>query len=110
MKWKLPPNVHGYINRHGKAVFYYRIPGSPKVRLRGHPGSDEFMLAYDLAKAGERPKVELGAGRTKPGTVNAAVVSYYQSPSGRTCRKFAEDAPRHPRKIPARLTVKNAWP
>lgn len=79
MKWKLPPNVHGYINRHGKAVFYYRVPGSPKVRLRGHPGSDEFMLAYDLAKAGERPKVELGAGRTKPGTVNAALVSYYQS-------------------------------
>lgn len=79
MKWKLPPNVHGYINRHGKAVFYYRVPGSPKVRLRGHPGSDEFMLAYDLAKAGDRPKVELGAGRTKPGSVNAALVSYYQS-------------------------------
>ncbi|MDR6306389.1 hypothetical protein GGQ85_004120 [Nitrobacter vulgaris] len=79
MKWKLPPSVHGYINRHGKAVFYYRVPGSPKVRLRGHPGSDEFMLAYDLAKAGDRPKVELGSGRTKPGTVNAALVSYYQS-------------------------------
>lgn len=79
MKWKLPPNVHGYINRHGKAVFYYRVPGSPKVRLRGHPGSDEFMLAYDLARAGDRPKVELGSGRTKPGTVNAALVSYYQS-------------------------------
>ncbi|MCE3257599.1 MAG: hypothetical protein K0Q64_1682 [Nitrobacter vulgaris] len=62
MKWKLPPNVHGYINRHGKAVFYYRVPGSPNVRLRGHPGSDEFMLAYDLAKAGDRPKVEMGAG------------------------------------------------
>jgi site-specific recombinase XerD len=79
MKWKLPPNVHGYLNRHGKAVFYYRVPGAKKVRLRGHPGSDEFMRAYDLAKAGERPKVEIGAGRTKPGTVNAALVSYYQS-------------------------------
>lgn len=79
MKWKLPPNVHGYINRHGKAVFYYRVPGVKKVRLRGHPGSDEFMRAYDLAKAGESPKVEIGANRTKPGTVNAALVSYYQS-------------------------------
>lgn len=79
VKWKLPPNVHGYINRHGRAVFYYRVPGAKKVRLRGHPGSDEFMRAYDLAKAGERPKVELGASRTKPGTVNAALVSYYGS-------------------------------
>jgi integrase len=79
VKWKLPPNVHGYLNQHGKAVFYYRVPGAPKVRLRGHPGSDEFMQAYDLAKAGERPKIELGAGRTKPGSVNAALVSYYQS-------------------------------
>jgi site-specific recombinase XerD len=79
MKWKLPPNVHGYINRHGKAVFYYRVPGAKKVRLREHPGSDEFMRAYDLAKAGERPKTEIGASRTKPGTVNAALVSYYQS-------------------------------
>ncbi|PAY05430.1 hypothetical protein CK489_29035 [Bradyrhizobium sp. UFLA03-84] len=78
MRWKLPPNVHGYVNRHGKAVFYFRRPGAPKVRLRGHPGSTEFMEAYDAAKGG-RQQVELGASRTKPGTVNAAIVSYYQS-------------------------------
>jgi site-specific recombinase XerD len=79
MKWRLPPNVHGYNNRHGSAVFYYRVPGSPKIRLRGHPGSDEFMRAYDAAKAGEGLNTEIGANRTKPGTVNAALVSYYQS-------------------------------
>jgi len=79
MKWKLPPNVHGYINRHGKAVFYFRVPGAPKIRLHGHPGSDEFMRAYDAAKAGEAPKLEIGASRTKPGTVNAALISYYSS-------------------------------
>jgi integrase len=77
MRWKLPPNVHGYVNRHGKAVFYFRRPGAPKVRLRGHPGSAEFMEAYDAAKGG-RP-AELGASRTVPGTVNAALVSYYKS-------------------------------
>lgn len=79
MKWKLPPNVHGYVNRHGNAVFYYRRPGAKKIRLRGHPGSDEFMRAYDVAKAGGSPVVEIGANRTKPGTVNAALISYYQS-------------------------------
>lgn len=79
MKWKLPANVHGYINRHGKAVFYYRVPGAKKVRLRGHPGSDEFMHAYDVAKAGGSPAMQLGANRTKPGTVNAALIGYYQS-------------------------------
>lgn len=79
MKWKLPPNVHGYINRHNKAVFYYRVPGAKKVRLRGHPGSDEFMRAYDVAKAGGSPAIEIGASRTKPGTVNAALISYYNA-------------------------------
>ena len=79
VKWKLPPKTHGYINRHGDAVFYYRVPGAKKVRLRGHPGSDEFMTAYNLAKAGERPKIEIGASRTAPGTVNAALIAYYQS-------------------------------
>jgi site-specific recombinase XerD len=79
MKWKLPDYVHGYINRHGKPVFYFRLPGQPKVRLRGHPGSPEFMETYEAAKGGEPVKPELGAGRTIPGTVNAALVSYYQS-------------------------------
>lgn len=78
MRWKLPPRIHHYINRHGKPVFYYREPGRPKVRLRGHPGSPDFMAEYDAASVGE-PKSTLGASRTVPGTVNAALVSYYQS-------------------------------
>jgi hypothetical protein len=79
MKWKLPPNVHGYINRHGQAVFYLRRPGAPKIRLRGHPGSPEFMAAYEAAKSELPTRPEIGAGRTVPGTVNAALVSYYGS-------------------------------
>jgi integrase len=78
MRWKLPPNVHGYINRHGKAVFYFRRPGAPKIRLRDHPGSAAFIEAYDAAKGGRQP-LGIGASRTKPGTVNAAIVGYYQS-------------------------------
>ena len=80
MRWRLPDNVHGYINRHGKAVFYLRLPGAKKIRLRAHPGSPEFMTAYEAARAGKESPA-LGAGRTIPGTVNAAIVGYYQSSS-----------------------------
>ena len=36
------------------------------------------MAAYEIAKAGGGPRPEIGASRTVPGTVNAALVSYYQ--------------------------------
>lgn len=79
MKWKLPPSVHGYVNRHGKAVFYLRRLGQPKIRLRGFPGSPEFLAGYETARAGEQVTPSIGAGRTLLGTVNAALVSYYLS-------------------------------
>ena len=37
------------------------------------------MAAYQAALAGEAPRVEVGASRTKPGTVNAVVISYFNS-------------------------------
>ncbi len=37
------------------------------------------MAAYEAAKAGEASPLSIGAGRTLPGTVNAALVGYYQS-------------------------------
>jgi hypothetical protein len=49
------------------------------VRLPGLPWSPEFMEAYEAAKGGRSATIEIGASRTIPGTVNAAVVSYYQS-------------------------------
>ena len=71
--------VHEYRDRHGKLRRYFRRPGFKQVALPGLPGSDEFMTAYQLALAGQPPRVEIGAGRTKPGTVNAAIVGYYNS-------------------------------
>jgi integrase len=40
-----------------------------------------FMEAYHAALAGEAapPRLDIGAGRTQPGTINAAVVSYFNS-------------------------------
>jgi hypothetical protein len=82
MKRKNPPQIHEYINRHGKVMFYYRRPGQKKVRLKVDggvlPWSPAFMEAYEQAKREGAP-LELGGGRTLPGTVNASIVGYYQS-------------------------------
>jgi hypothetical protein len=68
--------IHEY-NRRGKPYYYFRRRGFKQVRLPGLPGSDEFMAAYQEALSSSQPK-EIGANRTKPGTVNAAIVGYYQ--------------------------------
>lgn len=74
-------HIHEYRDRHGKVRRYVRLPGRQKVPLPGAPGTEAFMAAYEAALAGEAlsQNVEIGAGRTKPGTVNAAVVSYFNS-------------------------------
>jgi len=79
MKRRNPRHVHEYTDRHGKARYYLRRPGVPKVPLPGLPWSPEFMAAYEAAMAGEAKRPQIGASRTLPGTVNSALVSYYQS-------------------------------
>jgi integrase len=69
--------VHEYRDRHGKLRRYFRRPGFKQISLPGLPGSDDFMAAYQLALAGQPQQI--GASRTKPGTVNAAIVGYYTS-------------------------------
>jgi integrase len=78
--------VHAYTDVRGKLRRYFRRPGFKKIVLPGLPGSTEFMAAYEQALAG-LPRKEIGADRTRPGTVNAAIVGYYQ------CLAFRELAP-----------------
>ena len=42
------------VDRHGNVRCYVRLPGKRKVRIRGLPGSDEFMNAYHAALTGVR--------------------------------------------------------
>jgi integrase/recombinase XerD len=37
------------VDRHGNVRSYVRLAGKPKVRIRGLPGSEEFMAAYQAA-------------------------------------------------------------
>jgi integrase len=76
---KLPLQyVHEYRDRHGKLRRYFRRQGK-KTPLPGLPGSVEFMTAYQTALSGADRSADVGASRTKPGSVNAVVIGYYQS-------------------------------
>jgi hypothetical protein len=76
---KLPHYVKHYIDRNGKARFYYRRAGVKEVPLPGLPWSPEFMQAWEKAHAAYKAAdaVILGASRTVAGTVNAGLVAYY---------------------------------
>ena len=79
MKRRHPKYTHGFIDHDGKPRFYLRMPGRKLVPLPGLPWSPEFMEARERALQGDWTAPEMGASRTKVGTVNAAIVSYYQS-------------------------------
>jgi integrase len=70
--------IQAWVDREGRPFHYFRRPGFPRVRLPGLPGSPEFMSAYQAALA--VPARPIGATRTKPGSLNAALVLYYKSP------------------------------
>lgn len=42
-------------DRHGTVRYYFRRPGKPKTRLRGLPGSEEFLAAYKAALGEQGP-------------------------------------------------------
>lgn len=76
---KLPKYTQAFVDRHGKARFYFRKAGQKQVPLPGLPWSPQFMTAYEAALEGQGRRMEIGASRTKPGTINALVVSYFNS-------------------------------
>lgn len=66
-------------DRHGNLRLYFRRPGAKKIRLRGLPGSDEFMEAYRAAVNGktiERRRVT----PIKPGSFRSVCTAYCGSP------------------------------
>jgi integrase len=72
--------IHAFRDRHGKTRHYFRRPGFKPAPLPGLPGSAEFLAAYQAALAGESaPRIEIGAARSKSGSVAAAVALYFGS-------------------------------
>src|SRR5262245_20534149 len=76
----LPKHCSWNVDRHGKRRVRFRKSGF-STYIIGIPWSAEFMEAYGRALAGITAQTgNIGANRTIPGSVNALIVGYYQSP------------------------------
>ena len=73
---KLPRYVQGFVVE-GRAYHYLRRAGSTRVPLPGLPWSPPFMAAYQAALDAAPPLI--GATRTRPGSLDAALALYYPS-------------------------------
>lgn len=71
--------VHEYCDRHGKVRRYFRKRGFGQITFPGLPGSEEFMAAYQEALDGQLPRMSIGAGRSKQGSIDALIASYLAS-------------------------------
>jgi integrase len=90
--------VQAWVDGDGRAHHYFRRAGFPRVRLPGVPGSPEFNRIYEAA-LGSTPD-PVGASRSKPGSVAAAIASYFASsafgkdlkPDTQAVRRFVLEA------------------
>jgi integrase len=76
--------VHHWIdNRYGKAKgrYFFRRRGFKQVSLPGLPGSPEFEQAYAAAMAGGPLPSAIGIKRARPGSIDALVITYFNSPT-----------------------------
>ena len=81
---RLPPYCDHFVDRYGKSRYYFRRNAqSKRVALPSLPYSAEFMAAYEAALGhAAQSKVSaarIAIARSDSGTLNAAVVAYYQS-------------------------------
>ena len=72
------PGITAYFDRHRKRRYRYRQKGF-SAEIHGAYGSDEFKACYEAAIQHRKTR-EIGKGRTRRGTINALIVSYYKSP------------------------------
>src|SRR5262245_5338701 len=70
--------VQAWVDRDGRAHFYFRRAGFPRVRLPGLIGSAEFMAAYQDALGAAAPPIGRDK-RSKPGSGSAAIAAYFES-------------------------------
>jgi hypothetical protein len=77
---KRPPRFCSWnIDRHGKRRVRFRRRGVTAY-LTGIPWSEDFLRQYARAMEGVQAQAgNVGAGRTKPGSIDALVVSYLKS-------------------------------
>jgi hypothetical protein len=73
------PYVHRDTDRHGNERMYFRRRmGEPKIRLRARPGTVEFALEYETAKARSEEAAPRPDG-PKAGTLRWLCITYFRS-------------------------------
>jgi integrase/recombinase XerD len=73
--------VNTFYDARGKLRHQFRRKGHKKETIKGRSGSQEFMNAYHALlnkTGGAMPVADIGASRTKAGTIDAVVVKYYK--------------------------------
>jgi len=76
----LPKHCGWNTDRHGRRRVRFRLRGF-STYLTGTPWSEDFMRQYAAALDGVKVEAqEVGASRTKPGSIDALCVAYYRSP------------------------------
>ena len=79
----LPKHCSWNTDRHGTRRVRFRKDGF-STYLAGTPWSEDFMHQYAAGLDGVKAqRGEIGATRTKPGSLDALIVSYYRSPEFR---------------------------
>ena len=87
----LPRHCSWNTDRHGTRRVRFRRNGVSRY-LSGTPWSEDFMRQYgNLLDRAVKPNANIGGNRTKPGSVNALAVAYYQSPDFRSLADSTKD-------------------
>jgi integrase/recombinase XerD len=84
------------VDRHGNVRCYVRLPAKPKVRIRGMPGSAEFMVAYHAALS----QIDTEEKRKKyqspaKGSFGYVCLAYYASATFKALDPSTQDWRRH---------------
>jgi integrase len=67
--------------RNGKMVVRFRRTGFKTYYFKAQPWTPDFMAEYQACLDGlEAPRLTVGLKRTKPGSFDALIVGFYQSP------------------------------
>ena len=91
----LPRHCSWNKDRHGKRRVRFRLRGF-STYLTGTPWSEDFMRQYAAALDGVKLQAqEVGASRTKAGSIDALCVSYYRAPEFRDLKASTQKVRRN---------------
>lgn len=88
---RLPKYVSEFVDRHGKVRVRFRRKGQADHYFSSIPWTDDFMMEYRSCLDREAaPAIQVGISRTKPGTFNALIATYYGSPEFKGLRSSTQ--------------------